>query len=347
MANWYYAVGTQTEGPVAEDELTRMARQGTLSPSSYVVREGESAWQALGDVERDLGLTRNPSGTYEPPAPAPAPTPDAGPPGASGAGGWAAPGTVAPGGQPGWGAPPQPDQGQPGWGSPPGGQQPGWGAPPQQPGQFGQPGQPGQPGWGAPPGGQQPWDQGGAQNPWAAPGAGGWSSDYGQAYSGPQPAGTMPGGAEAAQWWQRFVAKLIDFVIIAIPGFILFFAVAWNDVQDRIDANDGGFQVTFGARALLGQLLWSLLGLAYYAILNGRGQTLGKMALGIKVVGANSGQPIGPGKGVARHILQFLAGFLSCIGLVFILVDSLWPLWDGRKQAIHDKLGSSVVIRAR
>jgi hypothetical protein len=50
--------------------------------------------------------------------------------------------------QPGWAAPPEPNQpAQPGWGQPPA--QPGWGQPPAQPG-WGQP--PAQPGWGGQPG---------------------------------------------------------------------------------------------------------------------------------------------------------------------------------------------------
>jgi uncharacterized RDD family membrane protein YckC len=27
------------------------------------------------------------------------------------------------------------------------------------------------------------------------------------------------------------------------------------------------------------------------------------------------------------------------------LLDHLWPLWDGRRQALHDKVVASVVIR--
>ena len=37
MASWYYAVGSQTQGPISEDELQAMARRGELTPASYVV----------------------------------------------------------------------------------------------------------------------------------------------------------------------------------------------------------------------------------------------------------------------------------------------------------------------
>ena len=39
----------------------------------------------------------------------------------------------------------------------------------------------------------------------------------------------------------------------------------------------------------------------------------------------------------------FVPGFvLGCLALI----DVLWPLWDEKKQALHDKVVSSVVLRA-
>ncbi|MEZ5262961.1 MAG: RDD family protein [Acidimicrobiales bacterium] len=368
MANWYYAVDSQTLGPVSEDELRAMARKGDLGPAAYVVPEGESSWRTLGDVEGQLGLVRNPSNTYtEAAAPAPAPAAGSFPPAENPTAGETQWGGPPPGGfggtEPGWGQPRRPGwrlggpqqpgpYGQPagfdqpaGSGPPPGYAPPqGYGQPPQygQPQDYGQPPQYGQPqgygqpgGWGAP---QQPG--------YGAP-TGGWSSDY-NPYAGAYPApGSGPGGQAYAEWWQRLVAKILDVIIVAIPGLILFFAVAWGDIQDRIDANESSFQFTYTGTQLLGSLLWFLIGYVYFAVLNGRGQTVGKMALGIKVVSMRDGTAIGLGRGFARHAVQFIASFLSCFGLIFLLVDSLWPLWDANKQAVHDKIGGSVVIKTR
>jgi uncharacterized RDD family membrane protein YckC len=39
-----------------------------------------------------------------------------------------------------------------------------------------------------------------------------------------------------------------------------------------------------------------------------------------------------------------LVGLLSSL---FSLFDVLWPLWDGNKQALHDKVAKTNVVRSR
>ena len=42
-------------------------------------------------------------------------------------------------------------------------------------------------------------------------------------------------------------------------------------------------------------------------------------------------------------VVPILGSFLG----LYWLVDHLWPLWDGKKQAIHDKLARTNVVRVR
>jgi uncharacterized RDD family membrane protein YckC len=35
------------------------------------------------------------------------------------------------------------------------------------------------------------------------------------------------------------------------------------------------------------------------------------------------------------------------IGSLWPLVDGLWPLWDSKKQALHDKIAATNVVRQR
>lgn len=347
MANWYYAIDGQTLGPVDAGQIAALARQGTLNPASYVVAEGESTWQSLSDVEAIFGLAASPFGTYTEPAPMPAAAPPAAPveatPGWSDPSGWAAPGQSAAPTQPGFGG--MPSEPVPPTGAPYG-QPQGYGQPPgyPQPGGYPAPGQ-----YQAPVGYPHPPTYGDPAN------AGQWGAPAGypaQPYPGAQwaPYGA-PGGAASkeglAGWGSRFLAKLIDLLIVAIPGGLVFWAVAYKDLQDRIDAGDNGFTVTYGGRTLGGSVLYALIGYAYFAILNGRGQTFGKMALGIKVVGADSGAPIGMGKGFVRHVVGFIASFLSCFGFIWMVLNALWPLWDNRQQALHDKIAGSLVVKAK
>lgn len=99
---------------------------------------------------------------------------------------------------------------------------------------------------------------------------------------------------------------------------------------------------------------WALLvgapiGLLYAPLLMIRGgdrngQTLGKQAMRIRVVREN-GAAIGLGTAVLREIFgrQLLIAFTSG---VYAVVDYAWPLWDGGRQALHDKIAQTRVVLA-
>lgn len=84
-----------------------------------------------------------------------------------------------------------------------------------------------------------------------------------------------------------------------------------------------------------------LVALAYYALLEGgmRGQTLGKRALGIRVVDLATGEPIGYGRGAVRYFARYLSSLPLWLGY-------LWVFVDREKQTWHDKLARSVVVPA-
>jgi uncharacterized RDD family membrane protein YckC len=81
--------------------------------------------------------------------------------------------------------------------------------------------------------------------------------------------------------------------------------------------------------------------LAYYTLFTGlKGQTPGKMLVGIKVVDER-GQPPGIGRAALREIPgKFLSGIVLYLGFV-------WVAWDEKKQGWHDKLAHTHVIRER
>jgi uncharacterized RDD family membrane protein YckC len=132
-------------------------------------------------------------------------------------------------------------------------------------------------------------------------------------------------GRPLAEWWQRVVAWIMDTFVLLIPSLIL------------ASSTDSKF---------VGALLSVVLGCAYFGLLNGgpKGQTLGKIALKIQVREATSGGPLGPEKAVVRYLVDGIAAFVPAL-LVFNLLDGLWPLWDPKRQAIHDKVVNSLVIK--
>jgi uncharacterized RDD family membrane protein YckC len=80
----------------------------------------------------------------------------------------------------------------------------------------------------------------------------------------------------------------------------------------------------------------------YYTSLEGGmyGQTVGKMALGIRVVDAADGGRIGYQRAFVRALGRIGSGIVVVLGY-------LWMLWDPEKQTWHDKLAASVVVPAR
>ncbi len=343
MANWYYADGFETRGPVSEDEIRAMARRGDLTPNTYVVAQGDTVWVLLSDVEAPLGLARAGSGGYALAAPvqgeersvAPAPTPAPRPGPTAGATGSVAGSGLGPLA----GATPiplaQPD--------------PNPHAPRAQPSADPMARPFGEQVWGSPPPSRPTEDQPGWNAP-AAPAAA--ETDRVAQPWGPPQGGPLTSRAYAS-WGQRVAAKLIDFLLLMLPSLLIALAVAWDDIRAQLErASENNFDFTaftVSTRLTVSSVLGGLIGLGYYAYFNGRGQTPGKQALGIKVVRLNGNEPIGTTRGASRHVIQFFANvpFASCLALPFLVVDSLWPLWDGQKQALHDKIVGSVVIRTR
>lgn len=156
-----------------------------------------------------------------------------------------------------------------------------------------------------------------------------------------QPIATAGGpgweGKQLASWGSRFAALIIDLVLSGLVFFV-------------------GFGLAVGGSEVAGGLLMFLglfLPFFYYPMTMMRpgtrnGQTIGKQALGIRVLRDN-GEEIGFWWAVLREFLvkyllfQVAGGFF--LGVPWLL-DGLWPLWDSENRALHDMVVSSHVVRA-
>jgi uncharacterized RDD family membrane protein YckC len=133
--------------------------------------------------------------------------------------------------------------------------------------------------------------------------------------SGPSTTGG-PSGPRAG-FFTRLGAALIDVVLLGVAGLVI----------DLIIGRTAG-----GAVGLV-------LGIAYYGYLEGSnsGQTIGKRALGIRVVDFNTGGPIGFGRAVIRYFGRIVSAIACFLGY-------LWMLWDRERQTWHDKFATDVVV---
>jgi len=93
----------------------------------------------------------------------------------------------------------------------------------------------------------------------------------------------------------------------------------------------------FGTGAAWGVAV--LFGVLYSSLLEGgpRGQTLGKMALSIRVVDFNTGGPIGYAHGFLRYLGKIVSSIPCYLGY-------FWMLWDREKQCWQDKIATTVVV---
>jgi uncharacterized RDD family membrane protein YckC len=134
-----------------------------------------------------------------------------------------------------------------------------------------------------------------------------------------------------AGFWRRAGAAVLDGLVLMIPSSIIN-AAAGGNVSATV-----GYGFTPG-QAAIANVLTTLLGVAYYAWFEGvRGQTPGKMALGLRVINQDTGQYIGIGRGIGRYFARWLSA-------IPILLGYFWMLWDPRKQCWHDKLVRNVVV---
>lgn len=150
------------------------------------------------------------------------------------------------------------------------------------------------------------------------------------AYQPPPPHLAGAGDPKAAVG-RRIVAAIIDLVILGALSML----VASLFGGATVGGGEIGFQLT-GAPALL----LFVVCFGYYIAFEGlRGQTPGKMALGVKVVAADGGPP-GWNAVVIRTVLRIVDGFfLYLVGLIVMLSSP-------RKQRLGDMAGKTLVVRS-
>jgi len=176
------------------------------------------------------------------------------------------------------------------------------------------------PGQYPPPPPQGGWQQPGQYPP--PPPSGGWQQG---GYPTPPPVGDWQQqgvGGQLAGWWQRVGATIVDGLILAVPSFILGFATRSS-------------YAGFGLAVVLHVLYITIM-------LAQRGQTVGNMAVGTRVVDATTGGPVTFGKALGRSVATVL--FDEVIYIIG-LFNVLWPLWDRQNQTLHDKIAGTVVLR--
>ena len=136
---------------------------------------------------------------------------------------------------------------------------------------------------------------------------------------------------EYAGFWVRVGAAIIDTLLLSIiilPVLTAVYGSAyWS--SDRLIQGPADFLVSWVAPAIAVVLFWIA-----------RQATPGKMALGIRIVDAETGGK--PRNG--QLVLRYLGYYVSMLPL---FIGILWVAFDSRKQGWHDKIAGTVVVRTR
>ena len=140
---------------------------------------------------------------------------------------------------------------------------------------------------------------------------------------------------EYAGFWLRVGASLLDMLwqVIIIGG--IGYAIFGDALIEALFA-ENPFAVELPL-ILYQNVLPTLIVIAFWFFY---GATPAKMLLGIKIVRASDGGKMG----IGRSIVRFL-GYIPV--LLTMGIGFLWVAFDKRKQALHDKIAGTVVIKTK
>lgn len=165
-----------------------------------------------------------------------------------------------------------------------------------------------------------------------------------QQYGGPQYAPAPPAW-QFGGFWVRFVAYFLDGLIIGIPMWIIIGIFAGGMLAGFGDASTEEEQLA-AAAAVGGTIflisLVAIVGVWLYEALmtsSERGATLGKRALGLRVV-KSDGTRLSFGRATGRFFAKaFITGLIP-FGIGYIMAG-----FTDRKRALHDMIADTVVVK--
>ena len=155
-------------------------------------------------------------------------------------------------------------------------------------------------------------------------------------WSGQRQTATLPLGRPAG-FWIRVVAYFIDGFILSTAIGALFGIV--YGLAILLGASSNETAVGFGTiAAVIGMIVGAWLYEALFTA-SPRGATLGKLAIGARIVRADGAQ-LSFGRATARHFLKVLITPMVPLGIGYMLAG-----WTQGKRALHDLMADTLVVR--
>ena len=130
-------------------------------------------------------------------------------------------------------------------------------------------------------------------------------------------------------FWKRFAALFIDTIALGVCGFIV--GIVFAVIYVSLNGSEHGTEIWANALGII--MAW-----IYFAGFESspKQATLGKMALGIKVVGLD-GERLSFGKASGRYFGKIISSLILGIGYIMVAFTE-------KKQGLHDKMAGCLVI---
>ncbi|MFC4768159.1 RDD family protein [Effusibacillus consociatus] len=128
-----------------------------------------------------------------------------------------------------------------------------------------------------------------------------------------------------AGFWIRFGANFLDFLVLT--GFTILVYVLLD--------------VDFMNPPLGVELTLNLINVLYFVGLTALyGQTLGKMAVGIRVI-KQDGRKVSWGTALLREIIGKL------VSAIILMIGYIMAAFDSKKRALHDRIADTYVVKVK
>lgn len=152
-----------------------------------------------------------------------------------------------------------------------------------------------------------------------------------------------------AGFWLRFVAYIIDYIIIYVVQSFIFipvlgllgitFAANVGNVENMSDAEALGMFGSMMAVAGATALLTTVIAILYWSLMESSKfqATVGKLALGLKVTDME-GKNLDLTKSLIRNVCKIISGMIIFIG--YIMAG-----FTEKKQGLHDIIAGTLVVK--
>ncbi len=143
----------------------------------------------------------------------------------------------------------------------------------------------------------------------------------------------LPADVTLAPIWRRMVAQALDQLIVLAPVLLLAYAVGVR-TSDDLSKKAFGLNIAVVAIAFVYE----------FAMITGWGRTVGKLALGTRVVRVDTAGSVLWSSSAVRALVPLAAGVIPGIGFVLSVAVYATAMFDKRQQGWHDKAAGTIVV---